>query len=209
VAGVFIFKNFKKMEVAQKEEITMPKTSEETPSLQGKKVAMIIAFRDFRDVEYFVPKEILEKAGAKIVTVSTKMGTAIGADGGDTEVNLLLSNLNVADFDAVVFIGGPGALDYLDNENSYKVARETIEKNKILGSICISPVILAKAGVLSGKRATVWSSPLDRSPVKILKENGAIYEDKDVVQDGKIITANGPAAAEEFGQKLVEVLTGK
>jgi len=206
VAGVFIFKNLTKMEVAQKEEIIMPKTLEGTPSLQGKKVAMIIAFRDFRDAEYFVPKEILEKAGAKITTVSTKLGTAIGADGGDTEVDLLIENLNPADFDAVVFIGGPGALDYLDNENSYKVVRETIEKNKVLGSICISTVILAKAGVLSGKRATVWSSPLDRGPVKILKENGAIYEDQDVVQDGKIITATGPEAAEEFGKKLVEGL---
>jgi protease I len=200
IGGIFFYKfQTKKEEIPAK---IMPKISE-------KKVAMIIAFRDFRDAEYFVPKEILEKAGAKITTVSTKMGTAIGADGGDTKVDLLLENLNPADFDAIVFIGGPGALDYLDNENSYKVVRETITQNKILGSICISPVILAKAGVLSGKRATVWSSPLDRSPVKILKENGAIYEDKDVVQDGKIITANGPGAAEEFGQKLVEALTGK
>jgi len=191
------------MEVAQKEEIIMPKT------LENKKIAIVIAFRDFRDAEYFVPKEILEKAGVKIITVSTKLGMSIGADGGDTEVDLLVKNLNVANFDAVVFIGGPGCLQYLDNENSYKVARETIEKNKILGSICVSPVILAKAGVLKEKRATVWSSPLDRGPVKILKENGVIYEDKDVVVDGKIITANGPGAAEEFGQKLVDLLTNQ
>ncbi|PIY90899.1 MAG: hypothetical protein COY72_01020 [Candidatus Nealsonbacteria bacterium CG_4_10_14_0_8_um_filter_35_10] len=203
VAGVFIFKNLTKMEVAQKEEIIMPKT------LENKKIAIVIAFRDFRDAEYFVPKEILEKAGVKIITVSTKLGMSIGADGGDTEVDLLVKNLNVANFDAVVFIGGPGCLQYLDNENSYKVARETIEKNKILGSICVSPVILAKAGVLKEKRATVWSSPLDRGPVKILKENGVIYEDKDVVVDGKIITANGPGAAEEFGQKLVDLLTNQ
>jgi len=202
IVGVLAYKTLTKREEISPR-ISMPK------NLEGEKVAMIVAFRDFRDAEYFVPKEILEKAGAKITTVSTKMGTAIGADGGDTEVDLLIENLNVADFDAIVFIGGPGALDYLDNENSYKVARETIEKDKILGSICISPVILAKAGVLKEKRATVWSSPLDRGPVKILKENGAIYEDKDVVQDGKIITANGPGAAEEFGQKLVEALTGK
>jgi protease I len=200
IGGVFFYKfQTKKEEIPAK---IMPKISE-------KKVAMIIAFRDFRDAEYFLPKEILEKAGAKITTVSTRMGTAIGADGGDTNVDLLVENLNPADFDAIVFIGGPGCLEYLDNENSYKVVRETITQNKILGSICISPVILAKAGVLKGKRATVWSSPLDRGPVKILKENGVIYEDKDVVQDGKIITANGPDAAEEFGQKLVEALTGK
>jgi protease I len=199
--GVLVFQSLKKKEIPP--EITMPET------LKGKKIAMIIAFRDFRDAEYFIPKEIFEKAGAKITTVSTKLGTAIGADGGDTEINLLVENLNPADFDAIVFIGGPGCLQYLDNESSYKVVRETVEQNKVLGSICVSPVILAKAGVLKGKRATVWSSSMDRGPVKILKENGAIYEDKDVVQDGKIITGNGPEAAQEFAEKLVEVLTSK
>lgn len=203
IGGIFVFKSLTKKEIPPKEEIIMPE------KLEDKKIAIVIAFRDFRDAEYFVPREILEGAGAKITTVSTKLGTAIGADGGDTEVDLLIENLNPADFDAIVFIGGPGALSYLDNEKSYNVARETVNQNKVLGSICVSPVILAKAGVLSGKKATVWSSPLDRGPVNILKQNGAIYEDKSVVIDGKLITANGPGVAKEFGEKLVEVLTGK
>ena len=176
-------------------------------NLKEKSIVMIIAFRDFRDAEYFVPKEILEEAGAEVKTVSNQKGIAIGADGGEVEVDLLINELNPADFDGVVFIGGPGALQYLDNENSYKVAQETVSQNKILASICVSPVILAKAGVLSGKRATVWSSPLDRSPVKILEKNGAIYQDQSVVTDGKIITGNGPAAAKKFGQAIVKALT--
>lgn len=175
--------------------------------LQGKKIAMIIAFRDFRDAEYFIPKEILEKAGAKITTVSTKSGTAIGADGGDVIVDILLENLNPADFDGIIFIGGPGCLKDLDNENSYKIARETVEQNKVLGSICISPMILAKAGVLSGKRATVWSSPMDKGPVRTLEKRGAIYQDELVTVDGKLVTGNGPAAAQEFGQTIIELLT--
>lgn len=174
--------------------------------ISNKKVAMIIAFRDFRDEEYFLPKEILEKAGVEIKTVSTEKGTALGADGGEVEVDLLISDINISDFEAVVFIGGPGALKYLDNENSYRVARETISQEKILAAICISPVILAKAGVLSGKKATVWSSPMDRSPVRTLEEKGATYEDKPVVVDGKIITANGPAAARQFGEAIIEAL---
>jgi protease I len=177
------------------------------PEVKGKKVVMIIAFRDFRDAEYFVPKEILEKAGIEVKTASNKMGTAIGADGGDTNVDLLVSQINISDFDAIIFVGGPGCLDALDNEDSYKVAKEAVSQNKVLASICISPVILAKAGVLKGKKATVWSSPMDRGPVKILKENGAIYEDKSVVVDGKIITANGPGAAEEFARAIVKLLT--
>jgi protease I len=173
------------------------------------KIVIVIAFKDFRDEEYFVPKEVLGKAGAEIKTASTEKGKAIGADGGEVEVNLLVKDINPADFDAVVFIGGPGCLKYLDNESSYKIAKETISQGKVLAAICISPVILAKAGVLKGKKATVWSSSMDKSPIKTLEDNGAIFEDKPVVVDGKIITGVGPSAAREFGMKIVEVLTGE
>ena len=176
-------------------------------TLENKKVAIIMAFKDFRDAEYFVPKEILERAGAKITPVSIQKGKALGADGGDVDIYLTLEELELVDFDAIVFIGGPGALKELDDEKSYNIIKETVLQNKVLGSICISPVILAKAGVLKGKKATVWNSTLDRGPIKILKENGAIYIPEEVVIDGKIITANGPDAAEEFGTKLVGVLT--
>ena len=222
VIGNFVYQSLTKKEeiISPKIEITMPEKA-----LENKKIAMIVAFKDFRDEEYFVPKEILETAGAEIKTASNKMGRAIGADGGDVEIDLLVENLNLAEFDdlqrksshnsiqsissfdAIVFIGGPGCLGNLDNENSYQVAKETVSQNKILASICISPIILAKAGVLKGKKATVWSSPMDRSPVKILEENGAIYQDELVVVDGKIITGNGPGAAKEFGEAIVEVLT--
>ena len=170
-----------------------------------KKVVMIIAFRDFRDAEYFVPKEVLEKEGIEVKTASNKLGTAIGADGGDAQVDLLVSQINPAEFDAIIFVGGPGALDALDNENSYKVARETVSQNKVLGAICISPLILARAGVLRGKKTTVWTD-FTKSQAKILEKEGAIFEEKEVVIDGKIVTANGPKAAKNFGKAISELL---
>jgi protease I len=176
-------------------------------NILNKKIAIIVAFRDFRDEEYFTPKEILEEAGAEVKTASNQKGRALGADGGEVNVDLLVSEINPADFSALVFIGGPGCLKALDNEESYKVARETVAKNKVLAAICISPVVLAKAGVLKGKKATVWSSSMDRGPVKILEENGAEYLENPVVVDGKLITASGPRAAKEFGKEIIEVLT--
>jgi protease I len=175
-------------------------------NILDKKAVMVIAFRNFRDTEYFVPKEILEKTGVKVKTASNKIGTAIGADGGDVEVDFSVSEINPANFDVIVFVGGPGCLTALDNEDSYQVARETIFQNKVLASICISPVILAKAGVLKGKRATVWSSSVDREPVRILEEQGALYQENPVVVDGKIVTANGPQAAEEFAKAIIDLL---
>lgn len=176
-------------------------------NLKNKKIAIIVAFKNFRDEEYFVPKGILEEAGAEIKTASAEKGTAIGADGGEVVVDLLVKDLNPGEFEAVVFIGGPGTLKYLDNQDSYKVAKETISQGKVLASICISSVILAKAGVLAGKKATVWSSPMDKSAIKILEDNGVVYQDELVVVDGKIITGSGPSAAEEFGEEIRKLLT--
>jgi protease I len=172
------------------------------------KALFVIAFRNFRDPEYFLPKEILENSGIEVKTASNKKGIAIGAEGGEVEVDFLIEEVNPKDFDAIIFIGGPGCLEALDNEKSYNLIKQTVDFKKILGAICIAPVILAKSGVLEGKKATVWSSPFDRAPIKILKENGANFVDENVVQDGKIITANGPEAAKDFGRKILEMLKG-
>jgi len=175
-------------------------------ALENKSILMVIAYKDFRDEEYLKTKYLFQVAGGTIKTASTQKGTAIGADGNTAEVDVLIKDANPTDYDAVVFIGGPGALTYLDNEDSYKLARETIADNKVLGSICISPVVLAKAGVLKGKKATVWTSSMDKSAVKILEENGAIFQDKAVIADGRIITGNGPGASDEFAMKIIDVL---
>lgn len=170
------------------------------------KVALIIASKNFRDEEYFIPKQILENAGIVVSAISGISETAIGSEGGEVIVDILIEDLNVEEFDAVVFIGGSGALAHLDNEKSYEIAKAAVDRGKILGAICISPTILAKAGVLQEKRATVWSSPLYKSAIKVLENNGAIYKNEKVVIDNKIITANGPGAAREFGEKIVDLL---
>ncbi|KXB08109.1 hypothetical protein AKJ56_01830 [candidate division MSBL1 archaeon SCGC-AAA382N08] len=174
---------------------------------RGKKAALVIAFEDFRDQEYFVPREVLEKAGLEVVTVSTSQGTARGADGGEVEVDLTLSELKVKDYEVVAFVGGPGTLDYLDNERSYEIVREVLSEGKLLGAICIAPVILAKAGVLKGKEVTVWSSSMNKDPIETVEQQGANYHDRSVVIDGNLVTADGPESARKFGRAILHALT--
>ena len=171
--------------------------------LKTKKVALIIAFKDFRDIEYFIPKDILLNAGIKVLTASNENGVAIGADGGEAKVDIILKDLKPEDFDGIIFIGGSGALKYLDNELSYKILQKT---KGIIGAICIAPVILARSGILKNKKSAVWSDNMQKMGIKILKENGAIYQDTPVVVDGNIITASGSDAAEEFGAAIVKAL---
>lgn len=189
---------------------TATKTQSETENLlaqEGKKAALIVASKDFRDEEYFVPKEILEKSGMEVTTISDEEGKAVGANGGETEVDLTLNELTVKEFDIVAFVGGPGALKHLDNEKSYEIARDVLEQGKVLGAICIAPVILAKAEVLQNKEATVWSSETDREPIQTLQEKGANYHDRAVVVDENIVTADGPQSARKFAAGLLHALT--
>jgi protease I len=59
---------------------------------------------------------------------------------------------------------------------------------------------LAKARVLEGRKATVWDSGGEQAA--LLEKYGAEYTGDTVTVDGLIVTANGPAAAEEFGRTL-------
>lgn len=163
-----------------------------------KKVAMIIAKKNFRDEEYFETKENLEKSGFNITTFSNKKGLAKGKLGGETFVNFDLDDLNVNNFDLLLFVGGSGALECLDNELSYKKINEAINQRRYVSAICIAPVILAHAGILKNIKATVWSSEEDESAIDILKASGAIYGAKKSIVDKNIVTADGPDSIKEF-----------
>lgn len=167
---------------------------------------MIIASKDFRDEEYFITKEVLEKGGIRVETASDK-SRAIGRFGGEADVDLLVNDLNIDGFDAVIIPGGQGAVELLDNEPVYSIIQKTVSKNKLLAAICIAPTILAKAGVLKGKKATVWSTSLDKSAINILRENEAEYERKGIVVDGNIITGENAEFSQGFGEAVLEKLT--
>ncbi|MBM3252257.1 MAG: DJ-1/PfpI family protein [Candidatus Omnitrophica bacterium] len=167
----------------------------------AKKVVMIIASNGFRDEEFKVPHLVLEENGAEVKIASSSLDEARGILGTKVKPDILIKNINVADYDAIIFVGGAGSQEYWDDPIAHKIAKEAIKENKILAAICIAPITLANAGVLKGRKATVWLSE-----VKRLKSKGVIYLDETVVQDGNIVTANGPTAASSFADKILEGL---
>lgn len=167
-----------------------------------KKAVMIIASSNFRDEELLVPKDALEKAGVAVTIASDCLCKARGAKGALVQTDMVYSDINVDDFDAVVFIGGSGASRYWDDPEAHRICRQSLEKNKVLAAICIAPVTLARSGVLDGKEATVFSSE-----AAALSENNVKYQQKDVVvASGRIVTASGPQAAGKFAQEILREL---
>lgn len=170
-------------------------------SVQGKKVVMVIASNNFRDEELLKPKEVLEKNGVTVTVASSSLKEATGMLGAKVKPHILFTRIVVADYDAVIFVGGSGASEYWDNPTAHKIATDANSAKKVVGAICIAPVTLAKAGLLKNKKATTYSST-----VNDLKSAGANYTGADVERDGNIITASGPTAAQKFGETLVEAL---
>jgi protease I len=168
-----------------------------------KTVAMFIAFQGFRDEEYTEPRKVLEAAGIKVVTVSTAKGLARGKFSATAEVDKTLDEVNPADYDALTLVGGHGALGHLDTPKVHELFRDAAGLGKLIGAICISPVVLAHAGMLKGKKATVFPDGAAE-----LKKAGADYTAEDVVVDGKLVTADGPVPAGKYARALVELLKG-
>ncbi len=173
----------------------------------SKKILMIIAQQNYRDEEYDIPKNFFTQAGFMVVTASQNVGKAVGKLGGSTQATFSISDVDVKNYDAIVFVGGSGSALFQHNATVHAIAREAVKQQKILASICLAGAILAYAGVLKGKKATVWNKDGKQQP--IFEEHGATYIPKSVVVDGRIITADGPAAAEQFAEKIIETLGKK
>ena len=169
--------------------------------LKNKKILMIIASNNFRDEEYQRPREIFEREGLEVTVASTSLNESKGMLGLIVTPDILLKDVKVDDYDAVVFVGGSGATEYWDNDKAHEIVKDTYNKKKVLAAICIAPITLAKAGLLKDKNATVYSSEIEH-----LKKLDVIYTGKSVEVDGLIVTANGPSSAKEFGEKILTLL---
>ena len=162
------------------------------------KALFFVAEKGFRDSELFKPKDVLENNGVKCHITSTG-NQAQGAEGAIVMCDVSLKEIKVEDYDAFILIGGPATMT-LNIPPVIQILKEAEAKGKLIAAICWAPAILAKNGLLEGKKATVWSGAIDD-----LKHNDAIYLEEGVVEDG-IITACGPHVATEFGEKILSHL---
>lgn len=171
---------------------------------ETKRAALIVASQNFREEELFETKRALDAAGVQTIIASTRIGILRGMLGRMTEANILVGQLRVEDYDAIIFIGGPGVVEYVANPAALNLAREAVRQRKILAAIDTAPAILANAGVLTGVRATSFLSERNR-----LILAGAFYTGIPVEQDRLIITSSGPAASMQFGRAVADALTGR
>ena len=169
-------------------------------------VLMVIAPNDFREDTTITPKEELEQKGITVILSSTTLDEATGVGGSKLKPQIKISEAQVKDYDAIVIAGGRGVKEYLwGDQELISLVQEAYQNNRLVAAICFSPVILAQAGILKDKQATVFDDP---DSISELENNGVIYVNDSLVVSGKIITARDPASAQEFVTAIWQALTG-
>jgi SagB-type dehydrogenase family enzyme len=174
-------------------------TSQESTGV--KRAALIVASQNYRDEELFETKRALDAAGIQTDIASTRIGIIRGTLGGIAEANILIGQLRIDNYDAIIFTGGLGAAEYVVNPIALNLARETIRNRKILAAIGTAPTILANAGVLTGVRTT--SLLTERNA---LISAGALHTGLAVEHDRLIITGIGPIASLQFGNTVADAI---
>jgi protease I len=166
-----------------------------------KRVVMVIPHEGFRDEELLDTKRVIEGSGVEVLVASTALSEAKGKLGAKVRPDMLNKDIDMALFDGIVFVGGPGSPVYWDDPLAHKLIKDAERSAKVVAGICSAAVTLARAGILKNKRATVF--PGDQAE---LLKCGVVYTGNSVEKDGNIITGNGPLAASEFGEEIVRAL---
>jgi protease I len=168
------------------------------------KVLVVIASDRFNDNEYSITTEVLRNSGVAFDVASTKKGVCFGQIGIEAEADLDLSSVNSDDYDGIVIIGGVGSQDELwMSERLIGIVSEMYASDALISAICLSPVVLALAGILEGRMVTVFPSP---ASLAAMNKVGANVVDMPVVADLNIVTGRDPGASKEFAEMVVEKL---
>jgi len=168
------------------------------------KVLVVIASDKFNDNEYSFTTDAIRKSGIDFDVASTKQGICYGQIGLEVDVGLDLDSVDSGAYDGIVIIGGVGSQDELwMSERLIEIVSEMYDRGAMVSAICLSPVVLALAGILEGRLVTVFPSPASLAAMNKVNAN---VVDMPVVADMNIVTGRDPAASEEFAKMVVEKL---
>lgn len=155
----------------------------------------------FEEIEALATVDVLRRAGLNTVTVGLPSTMVTGSRNIKVVADKKLDDINLDDFDAIVLPGGnPGYINLGNSNTIMEAIRKFDSEKKIIAAICMAPTVLAKAGILEDRHATVYPGGERQLPRP---------RDGKVVIDGHIITSQGPGTAIDFALKIVEILMGQ
>jgi len=173
-------------------------------TLQGKRIAFLVAPEGTEQVELTEPWKAIENAGGTPELISTDSGEIQAfnhLDKADTfPVDRTVTDASASDYDGLVLPGGVANPDFLrTDEDAVAFVRAFFEGRKPVGAICHAPWTLVEAGVLEGRTITSWPS-LQTD----IRNAGGTWVDEEVVVDGELVSSRNPDDLPAFCATVVE-----
>jgi protease I len=163
--------------------------------------ALIISADHFEDSELLFPYYRLLEEGVEVDIASIARGKINGKHGYEVAVNKTLRDIDPSGYDLLVLPGGKAPATLRKEPAAVAIAQDFMRRNKPVAAICHGPQILVTADVLQGRRATCY-----RSVAEELQAAGALYEDRDMVVDGMLITSRQPSDLPAFMREMIKLL---
>jgi protease I len=181
-------------------------------TLDGKKVAILVATEGIEQVELTEPRKALEQAGATVELLSTETGEAQAfnhLDKADTfPIDHAVGDVSAGDYDALMLPGGVANPDNLrTHEDAVAFVRAFFDAGKPVAAICHAPWTLVEADVLKGRTITSWPS-LQTD----IRNAGGTWVDEEVHVDsgaGTLVTSRKPDDLPAFNAKMVETFADR
>ena len=166
------------------------------------KVLLIVNKSGFHSEEIDSLKTAFRYAKHSVKIAAITRTKIVSSDDSEFLPDIAIYEANPNYFDVVVVLG-QDTKELAKNRSTLSLIRNVALKEKIVGGITMGSLVLAAAGILGGRRATICP---ERDAIRELREANARYESRHVVRDGNIITADDPESAEEFLKEIIKMI---
>jgi 4-methyl-5(b-hydroxyethyl)-thiazole monophosphate biosynthesis len=155
----------------------------------------------FEETEAVTFIDLLRRAKVGVTILGLASRTVTGSHDITLTADALLTEFS-GPFDGIVLPGGmPGTKNLAQSARVLELVRESFQRGNLCAAICAAPMVLGRAGILKGMKATCY-------PGFEQELAGATVVEDAVVRDRTIITSRGLGTAVEFGLELIAYLSG-
>lgn len=163
------------------------------------KVLVLLA-EGCEEIEAVTAIDVLRRADFTVTVAGLRAGVISASRGVKLAPDTTLDEASAADFDAIVVPGGYGGVQNLmADDRALEAIRAATRAGRWVCAICAGPLVLEKAGVLAGRRATCYPGVELQTTTRVNER---------VVVDGKLITSQGPGTSMAFALEIVKQLGG-
>jgi 4-methyl-5(b-hydroxyethyl)-thiazole monophosphate biosynthesis len=164
--------------------------------------ALVLMAQGFEEIELSSIVDILRRGNISVTIAGLSSGLITGSRGINIQPDVLLDSIDEL-FDIIILPGGsPGYINLGNDKRVLDLVNRYYSEGKIVAAICAAPSVLAKAGILEKRKATIFDGMED-----LLKN--AKYVNQTVVEDQNIITSQGPGTSIEFALTILLRLTNE